>query len=259
MKMAPSGSKRGSIVDTNETSTKRQRKPVDRLIDSVGIAESAKPHDSKSVSRVAVSITVEPTNQGIPKKNSNGEYCFPDFPEFRPNLSPKDVMQLGSFGGTYFRSIKSSVTGIHYGTDQWKEFPKDWFEGLNISRQVTSSTYRNNENRYNVHCGGDLEMWESSGWITSIDPYGWFQWYCRFFLGRRTSDDARQVSRGLGVIGPKGRWRNNLINKCLNSGLPLEKAVDDVSISPKVRQLLQHWGFQLSLDHLKAAAKKVRK
>ena len=88
---------------------------------------------------------------------------------------------------------------------------------------------------------GDLNMWETSGWIKDIDPYGWFQWYCRFYLGRRCSDDERQIKRGLGVIGKKGRWRNNLKNKILNSTKNPKDALEDYSISPKVRQLLQHW------------------
>jgi hypothetical protein len=130
------------------------------------------------------------------------------------------------------------VTGESY-SDEWKEFPSDWFEGLNIQKQITSVKYNTGVNKYKENCGGDLEMWESSGWITHIDPYGWFQWYCRFYLGRRCSDDDRQISRGNGVMGPKGRWRNNLVNKSLSSGLPLEEAVYSPRISMKVRQLLQ--------------------
>ena len=68
-------------------------------------------------------------------------------------------------------------------------------------------------NTYGVTCGGGLDMWERNGWIADCDPYGWFQWYCRFYLGRRCSDDERQIQRGNGVMGPRGRWRNNLTNK----------------------------------------------
>ena len=68
-------------------------------------------------------------------------------------------------------------------------------------------------NTYGVTCGGGLDMWEGNGWIADCDPYGWFQWYCRFYLGRRCSDDERQIQRGNGVMGPRGRWRNNLTNK----------------------------------------------
>jgi hypothetical protein len=100
-----------------------------------------------------------------------------------------------------------------------------------------------------------LNMWEGSGWIRDIDPYGWFHWYCRFYLGRRTSDDARQISRGLGVFGPTGRWSSNLIRKCRSSGKLPEVAWNDASISAKVRQLLQHWGYRLTLYDLQHATK----
>ena len=113
-----------------------------------------------------------------PKRNPKGELVFPDFPNFRPNLTPREVLQMGSFGGTYFRPITSSVTGESY-KDVWKELPKDWLEGLDIKTQIASPTYAKSLNKYKETCGGDLEMWESSGWITSIDPYGWFMWYCR--------------------------------------------------------------------------------
>eukprot|EP01034_Spumella_vulgaris_P024183 gene24182-30499_t len=74
---------------------------------------------------------------------------------------------------------------------------------------------------------------------------------------RRCEDDARQISRGNGVMGPRGRWRTFLCKKCVNSGLPLEEAVDDYTTSPKVRQLLQHWGYTLTLKDLREKAKKI--
>lgn len=115
----------------------------------------------------------------IPERNDVGELVFLDYPNFRPNLTPKEVLQMGSFGGTYFRPITSAVTRLSY-KDVWKELPADWLVGLKINTQVASSTYSKSVNKYNETCGGDLEMWESSGWITSIDPYGWFMWYCRY-------------------------------------------------------------------------------
>ena len=118
------------------------------------------------------SVEVLPDKMPLPTRNKNNELVFKDHPEFRPNLSPKEVLNLGSFGGTYFRRIKSSVTGETYGTNTYKEFPKDWFENLDIKKQVTSAKYNTTMNRYKVKCGGDLHMWESSGWISNIDPYG---------------------------------------------------------------------------------------
>ena len=196
--------------------------------------------------------TVSTKRQPIPKRNAAGELVFPDFPAFRPNLTPKEVMQAGSFGGTYFRPIKSGITGVSYGADEWKEFPADWFTGLHIGRRVTSSTYREDVNTYKVKCGGDLDMWESSGWINACDPYGWFQWYCRFYLGRRTDDDERQIGRGLRCFSPTGRWRIRLCNEINKRG----RKFDDATVSPVIRQTLQHWGFRLTEQHYRDHCKK---
>lgn len=76
----------------------------------------------------------------------------------------------------------------------------------------------------------------------------------RFYLGRRCSDDARQISRALGVMGPTGRWRRNLINKILARGA-VDKAVADKKVAPKVRQLLQHWGYEVALEDVKSHSK----
>lgn len=187
------------------------------------------------------------------KRNEKGQLLFKDHPEFTPNMTPKEVLQAGSFGGTYFRPIYSSITKKHY-KDVWKELPEDWLDGLKIPEQVASSTYREKVNTYKVKCGGSLEMWESSGWIVPQDPYGWFQWYCRFYQGRRTEDDARQISRWSKCAGVKGRWRNNLITKVVRSGC----AYDNVTVSPVVRQTLQHWGYKLTPEDYKQGAKRVK-
>jgi hypothetical protein len=204
-------------------------------------------------------ITASPEPATLPTRNSHNELVFRDFPTFRPNLTPKQVLQLGSFGGTYFRAIKSGVTGERY-ENVCQEFPADWFTGLD-EHQYASPKYDINANRYKISCGGDLDMWEKSGWICRIDPYGWFQWYCRFYLGRRCSDDDRQVKRGLNVFGPTGRWRRNLVNKCfaVMTGDDVHNVVDDPTVSPKVRQLLQHWGYKLTTTDLNLALKKIKK
>ena len=180
---------------------------------------------------------------------------FDDFPEFRPNLSPKQILQLGSFGGTYFRPIKSVVTGKTYGDEVWKELPADWLEGLDIETEVASSHYDKEVNRYGVRSGASLEEWESKDWIVSQDPYGWFQWYCRFYQGRRTHDDDRQVGRWAKCAGERGRWKNNLISKIVKAGT----AWDNVAVSPVVRQTLQHWGYSLTQEDFNKNAKKFKK
>lgn len=228
---------KGSEAESKKSS-KRQKGRPKFLHEEVASGESAVANQSKK-REASSSVEIYEGREPIPDRDtSTGELKFPDYPDFRPNLTPKEVLQLGSFGGTYFRSITSGVTHEMY-HDVWKEFPSDWFEGLNTKTQIASQKYNNAVNTYHVSCGGGLDMWESSGWIRECDPYGWFQWYCRFYLGRRCSDDERQIGRGLGVMGPTGRWRRSLTNKCLAAGRPLEEALDDAKISPKIRQLLQ--------------------
>jgi hypothetical protein len=176
--------------------------------------------------------------------------------EFHPNRTPEEVLRSGAFGGTYFRPITSAVTNVHYTSqDVLKDtFPKEWVEGLSMS-WLTSSTYRTQINKYGVNCGGSLGMWESSGWITECDPYGWFQWYCRFYQGRRCSDDARQISRWLKSAGPKGRFRSQLCNKILAANAKF----DDRTISPVIRQTLLHWGLEITPEGLEKHRKRVGK
>ena len=91
-------------------------------------------------------------------------------------------------------------------------------------------------------------------WISDADPYGWFQWYCRFYQGRRCSDDQRQIERWLGVAGVKGRFRSQLCNKILRANT----TVDDSTISPVIRQTLLHWGLEVTDDILSKHAKRVK-
>ena len=170
---------------------------------------------------------------------------FKDFPEFKPNLTPKEVLSLGSFGGTYFRDIYSSVTDETY-KETWKELPKDWLDDLDIDKMVCSQIYDKSVNKYKVKCGTDLDMWESNGWIEKVDPYGWFQWYCRFYQGRRCYDDERQIKRWLKYAGEKGRFKNTLINKIKR----LETTFDDYTVSPAIRQGLLHWGYEITAEDL---------
>ena len=106
---------------------------------------------------------------------------------------------MGSFGGTYYRNIYSRVTKVTH-TNMWQELPSEWLEGLNVKTHVASQVYNKALNKYKADCGGDLDMWEGSGWITAIDPYGWFQWYCRFYQGRRSSDDERSLHNDSSII-----------------------------------------------------------
>jgi hypothetical protein len=159
-------------------------------------------------------------------------------------------MKDGAFGGTYFRKITSFVTKETY-ENAHEEFPQEWFKGLR-PHAIHGKVYNAAHNKWGVECGGALDMWESSGWITAIDPYGWFQWYCRFFLGRRSTDDERQISRHNGVAGPKGRFKTQLANKVVASG----RKFDDPSVSPVIRQTLHHWACALTEKDVEAARRR---
>jgi hypothetical protein len=166
-----------------------------------------------------------PFTKPLPERDASGVLVFADAPRFRPNLTPAEILQAGSFGGTYFRPIFSTVTGnvsgnadvahISLNTEafgrlfvpflapkswtfvfracdaqdvrgHWKELPESWLKGLNIGKLVASPTYRPGVNRYGVKCGQDLKAWHDSGWIRAQDPAGWFHWYCRYYRGRRS-------------------------------------------------------------------------
>ena len=171
-----------------------------------------------------------------PRRRADGTLVFAGFPEFRPNVSPEEMFRAGVFGGTYFRPIDSAVTGKrHRGL---RGYPAAWWRGLDVAKVVTSPDCDAAVNKYGVTSGSSLRDWEKKGWIVAQDPYGWVQWYCRFFLGRRSADDRRQVDRWLGVAGPAlapraaGRWRRFLHNRV--------RAGKD---SPRVRQLLLQWAW----------------
>lgn len=179
-----------------------------------------------------------------PTRDARGVFHFPDFPRFQPNKSPEEVLRAGSFGGTYFRPIRSSVVpGVEFGDEVWKELPAAWRKGMDVQREICSSSYRKEVNKYKVKSGASLEEWESSGWITPHDPYGWFQWYCRFFQGRRVpGEDERQVARWSNCCGERGRWKVRLCSLVFGR----RAAFDDASVSPVIRQTLLHWGYELS-------------
>lgn len=179
-------------------------------------------------------------------------------PDFNPNLTPKECIQSGIFGGIYFnpRGGKPGIRSKHVDID-YREFPADWFEGLD-EKDYRGLTYDKTRNKYGVVSGKNQAYWEEKGWINDIDPRGWFQWYCRYFLGRRSHDDARQIKRWQGVAGVRGRWKNNLIGKIIkraeadNNNQDLSVYVDDYTISPKVRQLLLHWGVCITVNDLQS-------
>lgn len=189
------------------------------------------------------------------RNDANKTLIFPDHPEFKPNLTPEQIFKSGSFGGTYFRPIYSSITHKKY-NKVWEEFPESWFPTFQnkIDPRYVSSPVclAKSINKYGVPSGTSLKYWEDQGWITELDPYGWVQWYCRFYLGRRSYDDARQIDRWNKITGEtSGRWRKNLQNKIIKAAKTIgtnqndPQVLDDYSISPVIRQLLLQWAFHL--------------
>jgi hypothetical protein len=167
---------------------------------------------------------------------------FKDFPDFRPNLTPSDMFNLGSFGGSYWRPIYSSITKKKY-KNQHKKYPKTWWDKI-PNEKLISPICDKNINKYKVKVGTSLQFWESKEWIKKSHPYGWVQWYCDFYNGERCDDDERQIKRWAKLAGPNGRFRLWLITLIKKSKNP--KDWDDSNVSPKIRQTLQHWGYKLT-------------
>ena len=165
---------------------------------------------------------------------------YKDYPDFKPNLTPEQIFRLGSFGGTYWRPIYSAVTNKNY-KNKHKMYPKSWWEGI-PENHLTSIDCDISINKYKVSVGTSLEFWEKKNWIRKDDPYGWMQWYCNFYKGRRSQDDERQIKRWKELAGEKGRFRKWLVTLIINKN----GKWNDNTISPKIRQTLQHWGYKLT-------------
>ena len=93
-------------------------------------------------------------------------------------------------------------------------------------------------NKCGVKCGTSLRFWENKGWINPINPYGWFHWYFSYWLGRRSLDDERQISRWKGIV-------NTFKDKLIKMTKDGNGRTDEHSISAKIRQILLHWGYEL--------------
>ena len=137
-------------------------------------------------------------------------------PLFTPDLTPKQMLALGVFGGRYM-------------TDCTKEFPADWFVGAKLSRVRDVSL-----NYFGVDASQPLAEWLRKGWIHPEDPRGWFQWYCRYYMGRRIEDDERQIKR----------WRAMRRHV---AQLKKHCAPGDVTCRPRQRQALLQWAYDSRL------------
>ena len=149
--------------------------------------------------------------------------------DFGPNKTPVEVIKEGAFGGTYFRDIYSNVN-------------EKWYKEFNQLKSIDQKNYCSDYydvsvNKYGVKCGTSLRFWENKGWINKIDPYGWFQWHFRYWLGRRSEDDKRQINIWKKIVS---RFGGKLVKMIKDAG----SNFDDYSVSPKIRLL--HWGYELT-------------
>lgn len=136
-------------------------------------------------------------------------------PEFKPELTPKQMLELGVFGGRYM-------------TDCKKEFPKTWF----AKAKLCSERHDPKLNLFKVNASQPLSVWRQKGWINQEhDPRGWFQWYCRYYMGRRLPDeDARQIKRWKAI-----RRHVTAIKKNCRPA--------DLECRRRQRQAVLHWAY----------------
>jgi len=136
--------------------------------------------------------------------------------DFKPELTPKQMLSLGVFGGRYLRDCRN-------------EFPRDWFDKAKLHPEGKPANSPK-LNFFGVNASQPLSVWLKKGWIHPDDPRGWFQWYCRYFMGRRHEDDQRQIRRWKGIKRHIVQIKNNCLPKDWNCRI-------------KQRQAVLHWAY----------------
>jgi hypothetical protein len=135
-------------------------------------------------------------------------------PDFKPELTPAEMLHLGVFGGKYM-------------TDCRKEFPKSWFQHAKLSPNGRDPA----QNYFGVDASQPLSVWRKNGWIYRDDPRGWFQWYCRYYMGRRLGDeDTRQIKRWKQIKRHVAQLKRNC-------------DAHDLGCRRRQRQALLHWAY----------------
>ena len=124
---------------------------------------------------------------------------------FNLNKTPIEIIKEDAFGGTYFRDIYSGINEKWY-KNSWKEF--DQLKNID-AKFYASDYYDKNFNKYKVTTARSLRFWENKGWINKIDPwFQGFQWHFRYWLGRRSKDDKRQINRWKKIVS---RFKGKLV------------------------------------------------
>ncbi len=138
-------------------------------------------------------------------------------PTFKPDLTPQEMLELGVFGGVYMRDC----------TD---EFPKRWFTHAKFA-PATTRKHLATINYFEVNASQPLSVWKEKGWIYKDDPRGWFQWYCRYYMGRRIpAEDVRQIKRWNAIRRHIGQIRAHC-------------RIGDIHCRPRQRQAFLHWAY----------------
>lgn len=133
--------------------------------------------------------------------------------DFKPELTPAEMLELGVFGAHYFEG-------------EYDEYPASWFEHAKLS-----DIHDPEQNYFAIDASQSREEWQRKGWIYDDDPRGWFQWYCRYYLGRRIpAEDARQIKRWRMMTRHIGQ-----INASCQPG--------DMLCRRRQRQALLHWAY----------------
>lgn len=135
-------------------------------------------------------------------------------PDFKPQLTPKEMLELGVFSGVYF-------------CDRPDELPQSWYTKAKLSEDCQPNKELN---YFGIHASQPLSVWQAKGWIHPDDPRGWFQWYCRYYLGRRHEDDERQIKRWKAI----SRHIAQVAHNCRRG---------DENCRPRQRQAILHWAY----------------
>ena len=133
--------------------------------------------------------------------------------DFQPELTPKEMLELGVFGGKYLTDCKT-------------EFPRDWFK----KAKLCEARHDPKLNFFGVQASQPLSVWRKNGWLYHEDPRGWFQWYCRYYMGRRSVDDERQIKRWRAMRRHIAQLKNNCPKRALDC-------------RRRQRQALLHWAY----------------
>lgn len=137
--------------------------------------------------------------------------------DFKPDLTPQEMLEFGVFGGVYMRDCKN-------------EFPEEWFVKAKLAPEDTNEHIAS-LNYFGINASQPLSVWKKKGWIYKDDPRGWFQWYCRYYMGRRIPiEDQRQIKRWRAI----GRHIAQIKKNCRPK---------DLFCRPKQRQAVLHWAY----------------